>query len=71
VEGVGTVARIDQVADTIYWIGVFTPEKRLGFNQFVIDDERPALVHTGQRARQSSSLQSNARPLLVITPDPG
>ena len=42
------MARIDQVGDSIYRISVFTPEKRISFNQFVIDDERPALVHTGQ-----------------------
>ena len=41
------MARIDQVGDTIYRISVFTPEKRISFNQFLIDDERPALVHTG------------------------
>ena len=42
------MARIDQVSDTIYRISVFTPEKRISFNQFLLDDERPALVHTGQ-----------------------
>jgi len=41
------MARIDQVGDSIYRISVFAPEKRICFNQFVIDDERPALVHTG------------------------
>ena len=46
VEG-GPVVRFDQVGDTIYRISSFMPEKRLSFNQFLIDDERPALVHTG------------------------
>jgi len=41
------MARIDQVGDSIYRISVFSPDKRISFNQFVIDDERPALVHTG------------------------
>jgi flavorubredoxin len=41
------MARIDQVGDKIYRISVFTPEKRVSFNQFLIDDERPALIHTG------------------------
>jgi flavorubredoxin len=41
------VVRIDQVADSIYRISSFTPQKRLSFNQFLIDDERPALIHTG------------------------
>lgn len=42
------MARIDQVGEGVYRISAFTPEKRISFNQFVIDDERPALVHTGQ-----------------------
>ena len=41
------MARIDQVADGIYRISSYAPRKRLSFNQFLIDDERPALVHTG------------------------
>jgi flavorubredoxin len=47
-KGACTMARIDQVADGIYRISVFEPEKRISFNQFVIDDERPTLIHTGQ-----------------------
>ena len=41
------MAQVDQVADGIYRISSFVPQKRLSFNQFLIDDERPALVHTG------------------------
>lgn len=39
--------RIDEVVDGIYRISTFVPEFELGFNQFLIDDERPALLHTG------------------------
>ena len=31
-KGACTMARIDQVADDIYRISVFTPEKRISFN---------------------------------------
>ena len=39
--------RIDAVADDIYRIGTFWPEYGITVNQFLIADERPALVHTG------------------------
>jgi flavorubredoxin len=39
--------RIDLVADGIYRISSTIPGEAIVFNQFVIDDERPALVHTG------------------------
>src|SRR5262245_5077429 len=42
------MARVDQVAEGIYRISVFEPEKRISFNQFLIDDVRPTLIHTGQ-----------------------
>ncbi len=41
--------RIDEVADGIYRISTWAPEETgpITFNQFLIDDERPALIHTG------------------------
>jgi flavorubredoxin len=41
------MARTDQVADGIYRISTWTPAAGITFNQFLIVDERPALVHTG------------------------
>jgi flavorubredoxin len=41
------MTRIDQVADGIYRISTFDPNHRISFNQFVIVDDRPALIHTG------------------------
>jgi flavorubredoxin len=32
----------------IYRISIFSPENDLTFNQFLIDDEAPALIHTGR-----------------------
>ena len=40
--------RIDHIAGGIYRISTWTPQYRLTFNQFLIDDERPALIHTGE-----------------------
>jgi flavorubredoxin len=39
--------RIDEVATGIYRIGEFNPDYGITMNQFLIVDERPALVHTG------------------------
>jgi flavorubredoxin len=41
------LTRIDPVGDGIYRIATFTPQYGITFNQFLIADERPALVHTG------------------------
>ena len=39
--------RIDHIVDRIYRISTFSPEFGITFNQFLIDDEQPALIHTG------------------------
>jgi flavorubredoxin len=39
--------KIDPVADGIYRLSSFWPEYGITLNQFLIVDERPALVHTG------------------------
>jgi hypothetical protein len=43
------MARVDELVDDIYRIctSVQLPDTEFQFNQFVIDDERPALIHTG------------------------
>ncbi len=41
------MAKIDRVADGIYRICTHVSEYALGFNQFLIDDEHPAIIHTG------------------------
>ena len=40
--------RIDHIVDGIYRISTWHPLSRLTFNQFLIADERPALIHTGE-----------------------
>ena len=43
------MARVDEVGDKIYRISttVALGEEAFQFNQFLIDDERPTLIHTG------------------------
>jgi flavorubredoxin len=41
------MARIDEVAAGIFRISAFNPVYQITFNQFLIADERPALIHTG------------------------
>src|SRR5438105_900969 len=40
--------RIDHIAGGIYRIATMTEAYGITFNQFLIDDERPMLVHTGE-----------------------
>jgi hypothetical protein len=41
------MARIDHLTGGIYRIPTYAPENRISFNQFLIDDDEPALLHTG------------------------
>ena len=40
--------RIDHLTGGIYRISTWAPDYRITFNQFLIDDERPTLIHTGE-----------------------
>jgi flavorubredoxin len=40
--------RIDHIAGGIYRISTWAEPFGISFNQFLIDDERPALIHTGE-----------------------
>lgn len=59
------ITRIDSVADGIYRIGTFWPEYGITVNQFLLDDERPALVHTGTHPSYESVRKAIAQ---VIDP---
>jgi flavorubredoxin len=41
-------ARIDHIVGGIHRISIWSPETGLTFNQFLIDDEAPTLIHTGR-----------------------
>ena len=41
------MCQVNEVGEGIYRISVFDPQVGITFNQFLIDDDLPALVHTG------------------------
>lgn len=41
------MTHIDQIVGGIYRISTMPKDSPVGFNQFLIDDEQPALIHTG------------------------
>ena len=41
------MARVDHLTGGIYRISAYAPEKRISFNQFLIDDDEPALIRSG------------------------
>ncbi len=41
------MAHIDQVAQGIYRIASYAPTSDMSFNQFLIEDQHPTLIHTG------------------------
>ena len=43
-------ARVDEIAPQIFRIAVWTGKAPITFNQFIIRDEFPALIHTGHAA---------------------
>jgi flavorubredoxin len=57
--------RIDHLAGGIYRISTWNPAYGITFNQFLIDDERPALIHTGEYA-----LYENVRRAVAEVLDP-
>src|SRR5688500_3812215 len=53
--------RIDQITGDIYRISDFSPQVGITFNQFVILDEQPALIHTGTFPAYESVRQAVAQ----------
>jgi len=43
----GTKTSVSEITDDIYRISGFVEDYGITFNQFLIDDERPTLIHTG------------------------
>jgi flavorubredoxin len=41
------MCQLDQVGDGIYRIAAYWPQYGISINQFLIDDDQPALIHTG------------------------
>jgi len=57
------MAQMDQMGNSLYRISSFVPQKRLTFNQFLIDDERPTLIHTGTYPQYADIRQAIAQVL--------
>jgi flavorubredoxin len=62
------MARIDEITDGIYRISTTTENDGFAFqfNQFLIDDERPALIHTGMHG-----MYEGVRDAVAEVLDPG
>lgn len=57
--------RIDHITGGIYRISTFIPDFRISQNQFLIDDEAPTLIHTGEYG-----LYDNIRAAIAKVLDP-
>ena len=58
--------RIDEVQDGIYRISTFAPMFGITFNQFLLKDEKPALIHTGP-SQTYREVESKIREVLDIS----
>ncbi len=58
--------RIDHLIGGIYRIASWVPEAGISFNQFLIDDEQPALIHTGEHG-----MYQHVRRAVAQVLDPG
>ena len=59
--GAFTITQVDQIAKGIYRISSYFPQQRLSFNQFLIADEQPALIHTGAYPQYADIRQAVAQ----------
>lgn len=55
--------RIDHIAGGIYRIATMIPPFGITFNQFLIDDERPTLIHTGEHGAYENVVKAIAEVL--------
>jgi flavorubredoxin len=61
-----STADIDEIVDGIYRISSCEPGSAITYNQFLIDDDRPALIHTGMHHAYEQVRSAIAQ---VIDPD--
>jgi flavorubredoxin len=57
--------RIDEVQDGIYRIATFVPVYNITFNQFLLKDEKPTLVHTGP-ARLYNAVEKRVKEVIDL-----
>ncbi len=58
--------RVDEIADNIFRIGLWTGQAPITFNQFVIRDDCPALIHTGHAALFDTVLSLTCYPGIEV-----
>jgi flavorubredoxin len=58
-------SQIDEIQDGIYRIAGYIPDYGITFNQFLIKDEKPALIHTGP-APMFPSVQSRVKEVINL-----
>ena len=59
------MTQIDEVGRDLFRISTFAPEINMQFNQFLLRDDEPLLVHTGLKAHFETTLQAVSK---VIRP---
>jgi flavorubredoxin len=57
------MTQVDQMSEGVYRISSYFSQKRLSFNQFLIDDDQPALIHTGSFPQYADIRQAVAQVL--------
>ena len=55
------MTQVDQMTEGIYRISSYFPQKHLSFNQFLIVDEYPTLIHTGAYPQYADIRQAVAQ----------
>jgi flavorubredoxin len=55
------MTRLDEIAPDIFRISTFFPEGNIQFNQFLLRDEEPVLIHTGNRALLAGAREAVAK----------
>ena len=58
--------RVDEIAPDVFRISTFSPDFGIQFNQFLVRDEQPFLMHTGMRRMFEATLGGVRQ---VIDPD--
>ena len=53
-------SKVSEIASNVYRISTFHPEFGLQFNQFLLDDDEPFLMHTGMKKMFATTLEGVA-----------
>jgi flavorubredoxin len=53
-------SKVSEIASNVYRISTFHPDFGLQFNQFLLDDDEPFLMHTGMKKMFATTLEGVA-----------